>query len=68
MGEWGEANPSDVYYQALYPVDPSVVAQPDFHYLEAFQPIDLSTIGFEQSGSMSSLWSEAISDEGYILR
>ena len=68
MGEWGEASPADVFYQSLYPVDPNIVPQPDFHYLQAFQPIDLQSIGYEQSASMSDLWEEALYGRQYTFK
>ena len=68
MGDYGEAAPKDVYYQALYPVDPVKRPDPDFHYLEAFEPIDLASIGFVQDQEMSDLWKNATGTEQYSRR
>ena len=65
VGDYGEAAPKDVYYQALYPVDPVKRPNADFHYLEAFEPIDLSAIGFVQDAEKSELWKTATGDEDY---
>ena len=60
--KWGVASPSeeDKRYEALYPVDPKVVPNPDFHALDFFQPIDLSEIGFEGANEPSELWRHAL--------
>ena len=60
--KWGEASPSeeDKRYEALYPVDPKVVPNPDFHALDFFQTIDLSEIGFEGVNEPSELLRHAL--------
>ena len=53
-------------YESLFPVDPveDNVTRPDFHYLPAFEPISLSSIGYAQSGDKSQLWSSATDENG----
>ncbi len=59
---WGEAAPEEIFYESLYPADPEVVPAPDFHYLDAFQPIDLEgEVGYQQSEEESELWVQATS-------
>ncbi|TRY76575.1 hypothetical protein TCAL_00168 [Tigriopus californicus] len=48
------------YYESLFPVDEesSGVTEPNFHYLDAFQPIDLGEIGLVNLKE-SELWIQA---------
>jgi hypothetical protein len=50
----------DKSYESLYPVDSSVVKQPDFHQLSFYKPIDLSQIGFEEQREFSKIWKHAL--------
>ncbi len=65
---WGEGVLDDYNenkrFEALYPVDTesSGLSSPDFHFLEAFQPINLSEIGYEEQQNYSPLWETALSD------
>ena len=60
-------NPSsdDIVYEALYPADPAVMDQPNFHYLEGFKPINLALIGFKQNTLNSLLWEHGLTDHDY---
>jgi hypothetical protein len=66
---WGESKPaeSDKSYEALYPVDTVAtgIKEPDFHYLQAFQKIDLSEIGYKAPTDLSPIWKKAI-DHGNL--
>ncbi len=59
---WGEISPAEENksYESLYPVDPEEVKQPDFHHLPAYQPIDLSAIGYEDQEDYSETWKHAL--------
>ncbi len=63
--KWGEEKPAEENksYEALYPVDPEVVPQPDFHVLNSFKPIDLSRIGFEEKKEHCDIWKHALDKE-----
>ncbi len=41
---------------------------PDFHYLDGFQPIDLSVIGYEEQEKYSALWRTAVEDGDNVFR
>ena len=61
-----------MHYESLFPVDPNVVEKPDFHYLDAFQPINLASIGYEVETSLPDIWVDAKSsaqnfDLEYVL-
>ncbi len=62
---WGESKPAgeNKLYEALYPIDAAATGKtgPDFHYLPAFQPINLTQIGYEEVQSYSNIWKTAIS-------
>ncbi len=62
----GEANPEEdnKSYEALYPTDSAISGneQPDFHYLEGFQTIDLSEIGYEEQEEYSDTWRTALAN------
>ncbi len=60
--------PDEIIYQSLFPADPEVVPQPDFHYLDGFGSIDLSEIGFVEDEQPSQLWQGATSDGVIVLR
>ena len=68
---WGEISPAeqDKRYESLYPIDPETTKKdkPDFHFLPAFQPIDLTEIGYEQVESYSALWKTANSDGDHFF-
>ncbi len=65
---WGDDSPDDVFYESLYPADPDLVSAPDFHYLDAFGPLDLEgEVGFHQSDEMSPLWVEATSGRNFAF-
>lgn len=51
------------HYEALFPVNEqdSGLTEPNFHYLEAFQPIDFGKIGLINSEE-SELWTQAKTD------
>ena len=62
---WG-LSPESVSYESLFPVtDPEAanLTGPDFHYLDAFQDLDLSAIGFNQSPDESDLWTQAVKEK-----
>ena len=57
---WGEefVNQDDLELESLYPVDPEVVDSPDFHDLDSFGDIDLTSIGVF-TDEESDLWKDA---------
>ena len=60
----GSADPDEahMHYESLFPVDPSVLDKPDFHHLDAFEPIDLSSIGYEIETELPDIWAAAKSN------
>ncbi len=68
----GEINPDkeNKSYEALYPTDPAISGNdgPSFHYLEGFQTIDLSEIGYEEQEEYSDTWKVAIPDGDNIFQ
>eukprot|EP00095_Tigriopus_kingsejongensis_P005115 maker-scaffold161_size295871-snap-gene-1.40 protein:Tk05115 transcript:maker-scaffold161_size295871-snap-gene-1.40-mRNA-1 annotation:"upf0462 protein c4orf33 homolog" len=62
FGVHGDMSGEDrvTHFESLYPISPEDgVEAPDFHYLEAFQAIDLSAIGYKQAPEESPLWTQA---------
>ncbi|TRY80805.1 hypothetical protein TCAL_13079 [Tigriopus californicus] len=53
-------------YEALYPTGEDVI-EADFHYFEAFQEIDLTSIAFSTK-TEPELWTQAKSEDQFITR
>ena len=68
--DFGQAHGDHLHYESLFPVDPAVTPEqdaPDFHYLEAFQPLDLTEIGYEPPTSLSDVWTSAKAPEQNLV-
>ena len=65
---WGTPRPEVVTHESLYPADPANLSEPNIHYLEGFEPIDLSLIDFEQNYARTGIWEQGVENtENYAI-
>lgn len=58
----GKVESDKIHYESLFPADPKVQKNADFHYLDGFKEVDLKTLDFKPPTELSPLWKAARED------